>query len=204
MSRTRRVLAALLAAMTILAAAGWSAAAQSGYLGFDRNSYPGDAALPSLRKTFSYTSYWLNSPPGEAHNTWEGKRALLLRQGFGFLVLFNGRLDAELKRKDAAALGRADGEQAVAAAAQEGFPRQVRIFLDQEEGGRLLAEQAAYLLAWIDAVRARGARAGVYCSGIEVAEGRGTISTARDLAQRLAARERSPQTKRRPAEAVAI
>jgi len=34
------------------------------YLGFDRNDYPGDENLPALRETFSFTSYWLNNPPG--------------------------------------------------------------------------------------------------------------------------------------------
>ena len=157
---------------------------QRSYLGFDRNDYPGDAALPALRKSFSYASYWLNNPPGEQQNSWTGKRALLKQNGFGFLVLFNGRLYAELKGTDAAALGTADGKAAVAAAAREGFPVNVLIFLDQEEGGRLLPEQAAYLFAWADAVRASGARAGVYCSGIDVPEGSGTISTARDIVER--------------------
>ena len=41
--------------------------------------------------------------------------------GFGFLVLFNGRPDAQLRRRDAAALGTADGKAAAAAAAREGF-----------------------------------------------------------------------------------
>src|SRR5262245_6007286 len=35
------------------------------YLGFDRNIYPGDDALPILRKTFAFSSYWLSPPPGE-------------------------------------------------------------------------------------------------------------------------------------------
>jgi hypothetical protein len=39
--------------------------AQSAYLGFDRNDYPGDASLKALRQTFSYSGYWLNNPPGE-------------------------------------------------------------------------------------------------------------------------------------------
>lgn len=163
-------------------------AQQRGYAGFDRNDYPGDAALTALHKSFDYTGYWLNSPPGETGNSWAGKRALLRRQGFGFLLLFNGRKYVELKGKDAAALGMADGKDAVAAAAREGFRADVLIFLDQEEGGRLLAEQAAYVFAWADAVRAGGARAGVYCSGIEVPEGKGTISTARDIAERERAR----------------
>ncbi len=155
------------------------------YPGFDRNVYPGDAALPALRRNFRFTSYWLNNPPGESKNTWTGKRALLRKNGFGFLVLFNGREEAELKGKNAASIGAADGKTAVAAAAREGFPASVRIFLDQEEGGRLLPEQAAYIFAWISAVRSAGARPGVYCSAIPVPEGNGTISTAQDIVERL-------------------
>lgn len=156
--------------------------AQQSFLGFDRNDYPGDALLPALRKDFHYTSYWLNDPPGETVNSWAGKRATLKRYGFGFLVLFNGRTYAQLKGRDAAALGTADGNAAVAAAQREGFARNVLIFLDQEEGGRLLPEQTAYLFAWIDAVRAAGTRAGVYCSGMKVPDGNGTISTAEYIA----------------------
>ena len=55
------------------------------YLGFDRNIYPGDDALPILRRTFSFASYWLSSPPGEKTNTWFGKRELLRKHGFGFV-----------------------------------------------------------------------------------------------------------------------
>lgn len=172
---------------------GVAAAAQPRhYLGFDRNVYPGDAALPALRRTFRYTGYWLNNPPGETRNTWAGKRAILKSSGFGFLVLFNGRVDAQLHGASAAALGAADGRAAVAAALRQGFPASVLIFLDQEEGGRLLPEQAAYLFAWVDAVRAAGARAGVYCSGIPVRDGKSAISTAQDIAQREAARAPGP------------
>lgn len=159
-----------------------AAPAQNSYPGFDRNIYPGDALLPALRRDFRYTSFWLNNPPGETANSWTGKRAILRRYGFGFLVLFNGRTDAQLKGQDASALGTADGKAAVAAALREGFAGNVLIFLDQEEGGRLLPEQSAYLFAWIDAVRAAGARAGVYCSGIKVPDGGSVISTAEYIA----------------------
>lgn len=159
-----------------------AAPAQNSYPGFDRNLYPGDALLPALRRDFRYTSFWLNNPPGETANSWTGKRAILRRYGFGFLVLFNGRTDAQLKGQDASALGAADGKAAVAAALREGFAGNVLIFLDQEEGGRLLPEQSAYLFAWIDAVRAAGARAGVYCSGIKVPDGGSVISTAEYIA----------------------
>jgi hypothetical protein len=39
------------------------------HLGFDRNEYPGDAALLVLRKTFSFSGYWLTPPPRENNNT---------------------------------------------------------------------------------------------------------------------------------------
>jgi hypothetical protein len=171
-----------------------AASAQTQFAGFDRNDYPGDAALPALRRSFAYAGYWLNPPPGEHANGWMGKREVLKRAGFGFLVLFNGRLDAQLRGKNAAAWGAAEGRSAVAAARREGFPPDVLIFLDLEEGGRLLPEKAAYVFAWIDAVRAAGARAGVYCSGIEVRDESGVISTAADIAARETARAPSGNT----------
>jgi hypothetical protein len=165
------------------------AARGQAFNGMDRNDYPGDAPLGALHKSFSYTSYWLNAPPGEKTSTWAGKRSVLRERGFGFMVLWNGRLDKDLKSQglkgnDATSLGRGDAAAAVAAAAREGFPEGALIFLDQEEGGRLLAEQATYLFAWADAVRAAGGRAGVYCSAIDVPDGNSTISTARDIVER--------------------
>ncbi len=151
------------------------------YFGFDRNEYPGDNLLPALRRSFSYTGYWLNNPPGAKSNGWVGKRAILKAHGFGFMILYNGRLDAQLTGKDAAALGRSDAAAAVSAAKREGFAPGAILFLDQEEGGRLLPEQSAYLFAWVEAIRASQYKPGVYCSGILVPDGSSTISTARDI-----------------------
>jgi hypothetical protein len=137
------------------------------YLGFDRNEYPGDASLKTLRQTFSYAGFWLNNPPGMSSNSWAGHRAAVEAAGFGFLVLFNGRLYAELKTSARATqLGRSDAQAAAAAARREGFPRATTIFLDQEQGGRMLPEQKAYIYAWVDGVTAAGFRAGIYCSGM--------------------------------------
>ena len=155
---------------------------QGPYLGFDKNDYPGDNLLPALHRSFSYTGYWLNNPPGANNNSWTGKRAVLKANGFGFMILYNGRLDKELRGKDAAALGRSDADAAVAAAKREGFAAGAIVFLDQEEGGRLLPEQSAYLFAWIDTVRGSQYKPGVYCSGIPVAEGSGKITTAEQIA----------------------
>ena len=151
------------------------------YLGFDRNIYPGDTSLKAVRQTFSYTGYWLNNPPGEKTNTWAGHRAAVESAGFGFLVLFNGRLYAELKSvTNATKLGNSDARAAAAPARREGFPARTIIFLDQEQGGRMLPEQKAYIYAWVDGVTAAGFRAGVYCSGIPAADD-GNILTAEDI-----------------------
>ena len=153
------------------------------YIGFDRNAYPGDSALQLLRQNFSFSGYWLNAPPNETSNTWEGKRELLTANGFGFLVLFNGRLERQLKAPaNPGTLGKNDAAAAVRAAEKEGFSAGTVIFLDQEEGGRMLPEQRAYVHGWVDAVNASGYRAGVYCSGIPAKEkGKTTIITANDL-----------------------
>ena len=161
------------------------------YLGFDRNNYPGDQNLKVLRETFSYTGYWLNAPPSARTNTWSGKRLKLESAGFGFLVLFNGRLFHELKAVSyAAKLGKSDAHAAAAAARREGFPAQTIIFLDQEQGGRMLPEQKAYIYAWVDGVSAGGFSAGIYCSGISAAkEGGEDIVTADDIRQNAGARK---------------
>jgi len=161
------------------------------YLGFDRNNYPGDQNLRALRQTFSYTGFWLNHPPSAKTNTWSGKRRKLQSAGFGFLVLFNGRLFNELKSVSyASKLGKSDAQAAVTAARREGFPAETVIFLDQEQGGRMLPEQKTYIYAWVDGVTAGGFRAGIYCSGIAAQEdGGATIVTADDIRQNAGARK---------------
>jgi hypothetical protein len=160
--------------------------AQSTYLGFDRNDYPGDANLKTLRQTFSYAGYWLNNPPGESSNSWAGHRAAVESAGFGFLVLFNGRLYAQLKTvANVERLGQSDARAAVAAAQREGFPRATIIFLDQEQGGRMLPEQKTYIYAWVDGVIAAGFRAGIYCSGQPAPDDENVI-TAVDIRQHAA------------------
>jgi Rv2525c-like, glycoside hydrolase-like domain len=166
-------------------------ASPAAYLGFDSNNYPGDAALPVLRRNFSFAGYWLNRPPGGASIPWSGKRALLVRAGFGFLVLFNGRIERDLKNlKRAAQLGSSDAALAVNAAIREGFHPGTIIFVDQEEGGEMEPDQMAYLLAWTDAVDAAHFRAGIYCSGIPASAGAdGMVITANDIRRRAANRE---------------
>ena len=166
------------------------AAAQS-YLGMDRNDYPGDANMQALRKTFAFTGYWLNNPPGADRNTWKGKHVSLQAMGYGFLILFNGREYKDLKASDdAAGVGARDAAAAVQAANDEGFPKDAIIFLDQEQGGRMLPEQRAYINAWVDGVVKGGYRAGVYCSGIAFRESpKVSVITANDIRANAGNRE---------------
>jgi uncharacterized protein YceK len=161
------------------------------YAGADLNGYPGDEALPILRKSFSYLGYWISPPPGEKQNTWIGKRELLRSQGFGFAVLYLGPQSSALKSPGKGNdKGIDDAKHAAAAAENEGFPAQTIIFLDIEEGGRLPAAYHAYLRAWSDQLAKAGYRAGAYCSGMPVDEGGGvTIITADDIRNNLGGRE---------------
>ena len=155
--------------------------------GFDRNGYPGDATMQTLHGTFAFTGYWLTPPPGERSNAWVGKRDTLRQQGWGFLLLANGRFDKEIVKAQKAGttpaqFGQQDAAVAIAAAKSEGFPQHAIIFLDQEEGGRLLDEQAEYLLGWTEAVAASDYKPGVYASGQLVPDGPGkTIDTVQHI-----------------------
>jgi hypothetical protein len=152
------------------------------YVGADQNLYPGDAQLPLLHKSAAYIGYWLNIPPGENTNQWKGKRAILAQNGFGFLILFNGHMDKEFRRLDPVATGRSDAAKAIAAATAEGFPAHAIIFLDIEEGGRMLPRTNKYVKAWVEALRHSNYRPGAYCAGIETEDDPGTkISTADDI-----------------------
>lgn len=187
-----RILAPCVASLGLLAVLQAAMArAQSTYLGMDRNDYPGEANMQLLRKTFAFTGYWLNRPPGADRNSWEGKRRPLQAMGFGFVLLFNGREYKELEASgDAAGVGSRDAAKAVHAAESEGFPKRAILFLDQEQGGRMLPEQRAYIHAWIDGVVKGGYRAGVYCSGIPFRES-STVSvvTAVDIRDHAGGRE---------------
>ncbi len=168
------------------------AQAQSGsttYLGFDRNEYPGDANLKTLRQTFSYSGYWLNNPPGESSNSWAGHRTAVESAGFGFLVLFNGRLYAELKTvANAKQIGARDAAAAASAARREGFRSGTLIFLDQEQGGRMLPGAEGLHLRLGGCVIGAGFRAGIYCSGMASSD-EGNVVAAEDIRQNAGSRK---------------
>jgi hypothetical protein len=159
------------------------------FLGFDRNIYPGDDALPILRKTFAFSGFWLGPPPGEKINTWKGKRELMKSLGFGFAALYRARPLNEVK-KDAAAKQKAviDAKAAAEGAKSEGFAPNTVIFLDIEDGGRLPPTFHTYLRAWADELSRAGYRPGVYCSGIPNNTDN-NIRTADDIRDHMGGRE---------------
>jgi hypothetical protein len=161
------------------------------FVGFDRNEYPGDATMAAMHKTFAFTGYWITVPPGAMFNQWKGKRETLKQQGWGFLVLANGKLEAQIAKAQKLGtkpedLGRKDAAVAIASAKTEGFPEHTILFLDQEEGGRLTGPQAAYLLGWTEAVASSGFRPGVYASGTRAEDDPGVfINTVQDIRDRV-------------------
>jgi hypothetical protein len=183
-----RLIPALVYALCFSTAGAQQSAA---YLGMDRNDYPGDANMAALRKTFAFTGYWLNNPPGASSNNWRGRRKTIHEMGYGFLLLFNGREYRQLKASgNATRMGTSDATVAANAAASDGFPKGAILFLDQEQGGRMLPEQRAYIHAWVDGVVRDGYRAGVYCSGIPFREsGSVSVVTANDIRDHDGGRE---------------
>jgi hypothetical protein len=82
---------------------------------------------------------------------------------------------------------------AIATAQHEHFPAGTVLFLDQEEGGRLLPEQADYLFGWTEAVARSAYKPGAYVSGQAVDDGPGKkITTAQDIREHVASKHLHP------------
>jgi hypothetical protein len=134
--------------------------------GFDTREYPGDAAMAEWARTAPYrwVGYYLESPcrPG---STWSGRRATLAAQGWGFAVLYVGEQQWRDTTSHAvvpgqplrcsrvnltAERGRADADDAAAAAAAEGFATGTLVFLDVERVDSVGAGLAEYVASWTD------------------------------------------------------
>ena len=185
------VLAGVLACLGCSLSGGEQDSVGRGNLGFDRNDYPGDAAMKELRKEFTFAGYWLTPPPGTKTNSWTGKRKEMAALGYGFLLLARGRAGNAIRTAaEAGKIATADAREAVRSAKAEGFASAGIIFIDIEDGGRLTAEYHAYLRAWADEIVRLGFRPGVYCSGMAVDEGGGARTvTADDIRSHEAPRE---------------
>ena len=131
-----------------------SQTSKGSFLGMDRNDYPGDADMTALRKTFAFTGYWLNNPPGANQNTWTGQRKALANMGYGFLLLFNGREYAQLKASGNAAGRRHERRgTAVRSARQEGFPAKAICFWIRSRVGACCPSNAPIFMRGLTLLR---------------------------------------------------
>lgn len=66
--------------------------ARSNHLGFDTNLYPGDAAMDAWKRSgeYEWVGYYLQAPC-HSDNSWSGKRARLMRNGWGLAVIYVGQ-----------------------------------------------------------------------------------------------------------------
>ena len=165
--------------------------AAGSYRGFDRNEYPGDEAMATLRKQFTFVGFWLSPPPGGKTNSWSGKREKLAAQGYGFVLLYAGRPGSSLKSAQAGgAAGEVDAKKAAELAKKEEFGEGWTIFLDIEEGGRFNDAGHAYFRAWAQSLAREHYRPGFYCSGMVIHEEGGTdVISADDIREHLGAIE---------------
>lgn len=136
------------------------------YAGFDTYACP-DLSLAAqlLRETnLRWMGYYLHAPSQKAQ-TWRGKRAALVAQGWGLAPIYVGQQVTGPGRHTVTyAQGKIDGMDAAARMTEEGFPSGAFVYLDLENGPPLSNDQRNYVAAWVDAVRLYGFGAGVYCS----------------------------------------
>ena len=147
--------------------------------------------MAALHHTFAFTGYWLTVPPGAEFNQWQGKRALLRDQGWGFLVLANGKLEKEIlaAKISPGALGQQRRCHSRSSQQRQRVSRHTQSsFSTRKKAAALRAPQAAYLLAWVAAVASSDFAPGVYASGQRTEDDPGVfITTIDDIRQRIAA-----------------
>jgi hypothetical protein len=157
------------------------------HLGFDTHTYPGNKTMRAWKTAanapYSWVGYYLVSP---CHKdaSWSGKRDTLTAMGWGLAAVYVGqqtwgRTPKPLTAKRAAQLaksksncnsdflsadhGVADGKDAIARAAAEGFAPRSVVFLDIERTEKLPQAMRDYYRAWARTLLQDGSyRPGVY------------------------------------------
>jgi hypothetical protein len=134
--------------------------------GFDTWRYPGDDVMATWRQNSPYLwiGYYLPSPCHRSES-FAGRRETLERMGWGMAVLyvgqqtFDGQTPAEITETTVCSSlllteerGAADGRDAVARMAAEGFAPGNVLFLNVERMERIPPEMVDYYRAWIRTV----------------------------------------------------
>jgi hypothetical protein len=142
------------------------------HLGFDTHTYPGDKTMhawkTAVNAPYSWVGYYLVSPCHK-DDSWSGKRRTLTDMGWGLAAVYVGQQTwgrtpkpltdkriAQLEKSKStcnadllsAGRGVADGKDAIARAAAEGFAPRSVVFLDIERMEKLPQAMRDYHRAW--------------------------------------------------------
>lgn len=142
----------------------------TGFAGFDRSDYPGDAIMAWLKANTNlvWCGFYLRAP-SHPDQSWVGARASLVAQGWGLAPVYVGQETMGPGSHNVTpAQGTNDGKDACARMAATGFPAGSFVYLDLENPDPV--HQSAYVAAWIDAVVAGGCGPGVYTSFLDAAQ----------------------------------
>ncbi len=137
------------------------------FAGLDMYAHPGDAVMSWLlaNTNLVWTGYYLAPSPSHGDKTWMGTRAGLQAAGWGIAPIYVGQqVIRPGSLNPSTATGTADGQQAAALMASEGFAGGSCVYLDLENGPPIPQALQDYTTAWCDAVSAGGYLPGIYCS----------------------------------------
>ena len=148
------------------------------HLGFDTSDYPGDRTMRAWREAgapYEWVGYYLPAPC-HRDDSWSGKRETLTDMGWGMAVVYVGqqtwartpkpnskaadRAVRAGKRCDANFVsgprGAAEGADAIARTAAEGFAKGTIVYLDIERMERMPLAMREYYRAWTRRLLADG------------------------------------------------
>jgi hypothetical protein len=140
--------------------------------GINTNHFPGGVAMKWLRDRAKvrFACFYLGPTENHPDASWMGQRTDLAVAGWGFVPTYVGE-QVRIKRTGTpnpalkAAKGGLDGNQACDLMRTAGFAPGSVVYLDLEEGDEPTSAYQAYILAWIDAVKARSFVPAIYCPG---------------------------------------
>jgi len=107
---------------------------RTGYAGFDRSTYPGDATMIWIweNTNLCWVGFYLAPAPQHGNQSWMHKYEFLKKVGYGFAPVYVGHQVGSPNLT--AAQGTIDGRDAASLSARAGFPRNATIYLDIEQG----------------------------------------------------------------------
>lgn len=146
----------------------------TGFAGFDRSEYPGDAVMAWLKANTNlrWCGFYLAPAPSHQDPSWmNASDAALTNWGLAPIYVGQETIGPGAHRVNAAQ-GNLDGIDACNLMNAAGFEFNSRaiVYLDLENGPPFTVVQSQYVGAWCDAVVGGGYAAGVYCSFLFAAQ----------------------------------